>query len=52
LTDVLGYARFGAHGGDIGAMVANRLALEHPERLLASTSLGLPTPMSGPTRHR
>jgi pimeloyl-ACP methyl ester carboxylesterase len=34
LTDVLGYARFGAHGGDIGAMVANRLALEHPERLV------------------
>jgi pimeloyl-ACP methyl ester carboxylesterase len=34
MTDVLGYGRFGAHGGDIGAMVANRLALEHPERLL------------------
>jgi pimeloyl-ACP methyl ester carboxylesterase len=34
MTDVLGYERFGAHGGDIGAMVANRLALEHPERLV------------------
>jgi pimeloyl-ACP methyl ester carboxylesterase len=34
MSDVLGYDRFGAHGGDIGAMVANRLALEHPERLL------------------
>jgi pimeloyl-ACP methyl ester carboxylesterase len=31
---VLGYERFGAHGGDIGAMVTNRLALEHPERLV------------------
>jgi pimeloyl-ACP methyl ester carboxylesterase len=34
MVDVLGYARFGAHGGDIGAMVANRLALDHPERLV------------------
>jgi pimeloyl-ACP methyl ester carboxylesterase len=30
MTDVLGYRRYGAHGGDIGAMVTNRLALEHP----------------------
>jgi epoxide hydrolase len=34
MSDVLGYARFGAHGGDIGAMVANRLALEYPDRLV------------------
>jgi pimeloyl-ACP methyl ester carboxylesterase len=34
MCEVLGYEWFGAHGGDIGAMVANRLALEHPERLL------------------
>jgi pimeloyl-ACP methyl ester carboxylesterase len=34
MSEVLGYERFGAHGGDIGAMVANRLALEHPERLV------------------
>jgi pimeloyl-ACP methyl ester carboxylesterase len=34
MTDVLGYPRFGAHGGDIGAMVTNRLALEHPEALI------------------
>jgi pimeloyl-ACP methyl ester carboxylesterase len=34
MTEVLGYDRFGAHGGDIGAMVANRLALESPERLM------------------
>jgi pimeloyl-ACP methyl ester carboxylesterase len=30
MTDVLGYPRYGAHGGDIGAMVTNRLALDHP----------------------
>ena len=34
MTDVLGYERFGAYGGDIGGMVTNRLALEFPERLL------------------
>ena len=34
MTEVLGYGRFGAHGGDIGAMVANRLAVEHSERLV------------------
>jgi len=33
MTDVLGYDRYGAHGGDIGAMVTNRLALEHPQAL-------------------
>jgi pimeloyl-ACP methyl ester carboxylesterase len=31
MTDVLGYPRYGAHGGDIGAMVTNRLAIEHPD---------------------
>lgn len=30
MTDVLGYRHYGAHGGDIGAMVTNRLAIEHP----------------------
>jgi pimeloyl-ACP methyl ester carboxylesterase len=34
MTDVLGYERFAAHGGDIGAMVTNRLAYEFPERLV------------------
>jgi pimeloyl-ACP methyl ester carboxylesterase len=33
MTDVLGYPRYGAHGGDIGAMVTNRLALEHPDHV-------------------
>jgi pimeloyl-ACP methyl ester carboxylesterase len=31
MTEVLGYERYGAHGGDIGAMVTNRLAVEHPD---------------------
>ena len=33
MTEIFGYARYGAHGGDIGAMVTNRLALEHPHEL-------------------
>jgi epoxide hydrolase len=34
MGEILGYERFGAHGGDIGAMVTNRLGYEFPERLL------------------
>jgi len=34
MTDVLGYARFGAQGGDWGAFVTSRLGFAHPERLL------------------
>ena len=48
MTDVLGYERFGAHGGDIGAMVANRLALEHPERLAGIHVTGTADPYVGP----
>jgi pimeloyl-ACP methyl ester carboxylesterase len=48
MTDVLGYARFGAHGGDIGAMVANRLALEHPERLVGIHVTRTAEPYVGP----
>jgi microsomal epoxide hydrolase len=33
MTEVLGYARFAAQGGDWGAAVASRLALDYPERL-------------------
>ena len=35
LMESLGYSRFAVHGGDIGAMVANRIALEAPERVTA-----------------
>ncbi len=33
MTDVLGYARFGAQGGDWGAFVVSRLGLAYPDRL-------------------
>jgi pimeloyl-ACP methyl ester carboxylesterase len=48
MTEVLGYGRFGAHGGDIGAMVANRLALEHPERLVGIHVTRAAEPYVGP----
>src|SRR5215210_777408 len=35
LMEGLGYGRFGAHGGDIGAMVSSRLALEFPGRIVS-----------------
>jgi pimeloyl-ACP methyl ester carboxylesterase len=34
LMHALGYDRFAAHGGDIGAFVTNRLAVEYPDRLI------------------
>jgi len=34
MTDVLGYERFAAHGGDLGAYVTNRLGYEFPDRVL------------------
>ena len=33
MTDVLGYHRFGAQGGDWGSYVSARLAADHPDRL-------------------
>jgi pimeloyl-ACP methyl ester carboxylesterase len=33
MTEVLGYPRFAAHGGDIGAYVTNRLGYEFPEQV-------------------
>ena len=50
MTEVLGYERFGAHGGDIGAMVANRLALEHPERMAGIHVTRTADPTSGRVR--
>ncbi|PSM45026.1 multidrug MFS transporter [Streptomyces dioscori] len=35
LMDVLGHARFGAAGGDIGSHVSRYLALDHPDRVVA-----------------
>jgi microsomal epoxide hydrolase len=34
MTDVLGYPRFGAQGGDWGAFVTSRLGVTHAERLV------------------
>ncbi|WP_126635920.1 epoxide hydrolase family protein [Embleya hyalina] len=44
LMDGLGYARFGAAGGDIGSHVARYLALDHPDRVVAvhRTDAGVP----------
>jgi epoxide hydrolase len=34
MTEVLGYGRFGAHGGDIGAYVTSRLGYEFPDQVV------------------
>src|SRR4051812_14087492 len=48
MTGVLGYPRYGAHGGDIGAMVTNRLAVEHPGAV-AGIHVTMPAePAAGP----
>lgn len=48
MTEVLGYRRFGAHGGDIGAMVTNRLAVEFPDALIGIHVTFPPEPPFGP----
>ncbi len=48
MTDVLGYVRFGAYGGDIGGMLTNRLALEFPERLAGIATSFPAEPYLGP----
>ena len=34
MTDELGYARFGAHGGDWGSTVTEQLARSHADRVV------------------
>jgi microsomal epoxide hydrolase len=34
MTDVLGYRRYAAQGGDWGSFITSRLACDHPDRLL------------------
>jgi pimeloyl-ACP methyl ester carboxylesterase len=48
LMDALGYERFGAYGGDIGADVTNWLAIRHADRVVGIHLLHpkLPTPGS------
>ena len=49
MTDVLGYGRYRAHGGDWGALVTGLLALDHPSHLdgIHLTML-LPMPADAP----
>jgi pimeloyl-ACP methyl ester carboxylesterase len=47
LMSGLGYARFGAHGNDIGAVITAWMAFDHPERLIAMHTMmpGFPPPV-------
>jgi len=49
MTDVLGYKRFAAGGGDIGGRVTRLLALAHPEALVGIhlTDIGFPGEPAG-----
>jgi pimeloyl-ACP methyl ester carboxylesterase len=44
MTDVLGYQRYAAHGGDLGSGVTTRLAQRHPEAVVAIHVLAVGTP--------
>ena len=50
MTENLGYPRFAAVGGDIGAGVTSRLGFAHPDKLtgIHLTSVTRPTPYLGP----
>ncbi|MGH7366937.1 MAG: epoxide hydrolase family protein [Candidatus Rokuibacteriota bacterium] len=49
LMEGLGYARYAAHGNDIGAVINGWLAADHPERLIALHTLmpTFPSPVIG-----
>lgn len=50
MVDVLGYERFGAHGGDRGAFVATGLAHRHPRHLVGiHQTLPMGIPATPPT---
>ena len=48
MTDVLGYERFAARGGDVGAGVVSLLALDHPERVIGIHVSDVYRPYLGP----
>ena len=50
MTENLGYPRFAAHGGDIGAGVTSRLGYAHADKMIGVhlTSITRPTPYLGP----
>lgn len=44
MHDELGFARYGAHGGDLGAGITSRLAQAHPEALIGIHLLAVAAP--------
>lgn len=48
MRDVLGYQRFAAHGGDLGAGITTRLARSHPESLAGIHVLAVAGPPAVP----
>jgi pimeloyl-ACP methyl ester carboxylesterase len=44
MTEHLGFSRYAAHGGDLGAGITSRLAQEHPESLVAIHLLAVAAP--------
>ncbi|MGW5580387.1 epoxide hydrolase family protein [Micromonospora chokoriensis] len=48
MHDVLGYERYGAHGGDLGAGVSSRLAAAHPESVVGVHLLAAMNPPLAP----
>lgn len=50
MSDVFGYRRYGAHGGDLGAGVTSRLAARHPQSLagIHLLAVGAPALDGGP----
>jgi pimeloyl-ACP methyl ester carboxylesterase len=51
MTEVLGYERYAAHGGDIGGNITGRLAMTHPEPLIGihlTSWFSLPPPQNVP----
>ncbi|OZB90124.1 epoxide hydrolase family protein [Paenibacillus sp. XY044] len=48
MVDVLGYERFAAHGGDIGAGVTTHLGRYHPDRMIGIHVMAVAAPYLGP----
>ncbi len=48
MVDVLGYERFAAHGGDIGAGVTSNLGRHHPDRVIGIHLTAVGRPNLGP----
>jgi pimeloyl-ACP methyl ester carboxylesterase len=46
MQDVLGYGRFAAHGGDMGALLTSQLAHRHADQLIGVHTIGALPPMA------